>query len=115
MTTHRRAEMIADRQLRDAAKALMMNDLRNVRADLSAKSVGQRAAGRVSEGAQVVYEEAMDVASDHKGALAAILAAVVVWFARHPILQAVGLDEEWNDFWDEAPPEQDWRSRRFGR
>ncbi|WP_375289789.1 hypothetical protein [Qipengyuania sp.] len=94
MSTTRRAEMIADLHLRDAARELVRADIRNIKADLRARGVGARAMDRLAEGASDVYDEAMDVAADNKGALAAILAAVVLWFARNPILQAVGLQEE---------------------
>jgi hypothetical protein len=50
--------------------------------------LGERAVDRIVAGASDVYEEAIEVASDHKGALAAILAALGLWFARHPILEA---------------------------
>lgn len=94
MSTPRRAEVIADRHLRDAAWELLKADLRNLKADLNARSVGERAMDRITVGAAEVYDEAIEVASDNKGALAAILAALVMWFARHPILQAVGFEED---------------------
>lgn len=99
MTTWRRSEMIADRHLRDAAKELVVADFRNLKADLAARSVGARAVDRIAEGASDVYDEAMEVASDNRGALAAIVAALALWFARNPILKAFGLEEE--------DPEQD--------
>lgn len=87
--TWRREQMIEDRNLRDAARAVVETDLRNVRDGLSTKSIGERAASRIAEGASDVYDEAIEVASDHKGALAAIIAALALWFARHPILEAL--------------------------
>lgn len=75
--------------MRDAARALVAADLKNLRADLSVKSLGERAAGRIADGASDVYDEAIEVASDHKGALTAIVAALALWFARHPILEAL--------------------------
>ena len=87
--TWRREQLLEDRHLRDAARALVEADLANLRADLSVKSIGERAVDRITEGASVVYEEAMEVAADHKGALAAIVAALLLWFARHPILEAL--------------------------
>ena len=85
-----KAEMVADRHLRDSAKAIVAADWAHVRADLKRRGLGGRALDRISEGATDVYEEAVDVASDHKGALAAIVAALVMWFARNPILEAFG-------------------------
>jgi hypothetical protein len=83
-----REQMQEERRLRDAARALIDADLRNLRTDLSTKSLGERAVDRIVGGASDVYDEAIEVASDHKGALAAILAALALWFARHPILEA---------------------------
>ncbi len=82
-------QLLEDRHLRDAARAVVEADLRNLRADLAARSLGERALDRLVDGANDVYEEAMEVAADHKGALAAILAALVLWFARDPIRDAL--------------------------
>ena len=96
-----------DRRLRDAARAVVIADFDNLRANLAHKSLGERAMGRVTAGAQDVYDEALDVAADHKGALAAIVAALVLWFARHPLAELIGFGED--DAQGTAPdPEQDW-------
>ena len=87
--TWRRDRLLEDRHVRDAARALVEADLQNLRADLSIKGIGERAVDRITEGASEVYDEAMEVAADNKGALAAILAALVLWFARHPIRDAL--------------------------
>lgn len=93
--TARLERMLEDRHLRDAARALVEADVKNLRADLSVKGIGERAVDRITDGASEVYDEAIEVAADHKGALAAIVAALVLWFARHPILEALfGEDEE---------------------
>lgn len=91
--TWRREQLREDRHMRDAARALVEADLKNLRADLSTRSLGERAADRIATGASEVYDEAIEVASDHKGALAAIVAALALWFARHPILEALFEDE----------------------
>ena len=85
----RREQMVEDRHLRDAARALVDADIENLRADLRFKGIGERAIDRITDGASDVYEEAIEVASDNKGALAAIVAALVLWFARHPILETL--------------------------
>lgn len=92
--TWRREQLREDRHMRDAARALVEADLKNLRADLSTRSLGERAADRIATGASEVYDEAIEVASDHKGALAAIVAALALWFARHPILEALFGDDE---------------------
>lgn len=87
-----------DRHLRDAARALVDADIANLRAQLSAKSLGERAISRVTASANDVYDEAIEVASDHKGALAAIVAALALWFARHTIMEALfGESQEASD------------------
>jgi len=75
-----------DKALRDAALALVKADLAHLRGDLTGKSLGARFVDRMSEGAVDVFEDAVEVADDHKGVLATLLAAVVLWFARNPIL-----------------------------
>lgn len=85
----RREQLLHDRHLRDAARALVEADIDNLRADLSIRSLGERAVDRIAEGASEVYDEAIEVAADNKGALAAIIAALVLWFARNPIREAV--------------------------
>ena len=89
MTTWRRQRLREDRQLRNAALALVAADIRNLRADLSFKGIGERAVDRLTEGASEVYDEAIEVAADNKGALAAIVAALLLWFARNPIHDAL--------------------------
>lgn len=85
MMGSRRERLNHDRYLRDAAQALVVADIDNLRADLSVRGVGARAVDRIAESASEVYDEALEVASDNKGALAAIIAALVLWFARNPI------------------------------
>lgn len=105
--TSRKARMIEDRYLRDSAKALVEADIEHIKADFSHKTLGERAMDRVTEGAMDLYEEAVDLAEDNKGALAALIAAIVVWFARNPILSILGLkgdeeDEEWDETRDNS-------------
>ena len=85
----RRAKMLEDKRLRDAARALVTADIENLKSDL---------ADRLAEGASDVYDEALDVARDHKGALAAIAAAMILWFARNPVLATL-----FGDDWAEDP------------
>lgn len=96
----RRARMIEDKRLRDAARALVDTDIANLKADLAYRGAGARVADRLAAGASDVYDEALDVARDHKGALAAIAAAMILWFARNPVLAAL-----FGDDW--AEPEED--------
>ena len=103
--TDLRHRMQEDRLVRDSARALLHADIDNLRSDLARKSIGERALDRVADGAIDVYDEAIEVAADHKGALAAIVAALAVWFARHPLLAMFAEEDE--DKVGETDPEQD--------
>lgn len=92
---HRLAE---DRALRDAALALFKADLAFIQNDLGEKGVGARLASRLGEGTKEMVDDAVDYAGSNKGTIAAIVAAIVVWFARGPIIDGItrllGEDEE---------------------
>ena len=94
--TDRRLRMLEDRYLRDSARALVEADVEHLKADFAHKGVAERAFDRVREGVGDLYDEAVDAAEDNKGALAAMIAAILVWLARNPILEMLGLsgDEE---------------------
>lgn len=95
--TDRRARMIEDRYLRDSAKALVEADFDHLKTGLTQRGLTERAFDKVREGAVEIYEEAVEVAEDNKGALAALVAAVLVWFARNPLLSLFGLSQEADD------------------
>jgi len=79
-----------DKTLRDAALALFKADLALVRADITEKGVGARIGARLGEGTMQTLDDAVDYAEANKGKIAAGIAAVVLWFARGPILDAIG-------------------------
>ncbi|WP_341712430.1 hypothetical protein [Erythrobacter sp.] len=89
-----RTRMVSDRHLRDTARALVEADVENLKTTYSQKSLTTRAMDKARESAVDIYEEALEVADDNRGALAALVAAIVVWFARNPILSLFGLGEE---------------------
>lgn len=91
------ARLREDRAIRDASLALLKADISHLRNNLSGKSMGERFFDRVSEGAMDVFEEAVEVADNHKGALATLIAAVFIWFARNPILSLFVEDEPDDD------------------
>ena len=92
------------RALRDASLALVKADVAHLQNSLSSRSLSERFVDRVSEGAVDVFEEAMDVADNHRGALATLIAAVFVWFARNPILSLFADDEDENE--EQSPSEE---------
>ena len=106
MTSLKR-QLLEDRALRDAALALVRADIAHLKGDFGAKSMGARFVDRISEGAVDVFEEAVDVAEDNKGVLATLIAAVILWFARNPILALLDDDpaepDERDDHYDEDP------------
>lgn len=78
-----------DRAVRNTAKALLGADVAHLRASLTNRSISSRIFHRIGDGAAEVFDEAVEVAEDHKGVLVTLLAAVMLWFARHPILALV--------------------------
>ncbi len=82
-----------DRALRNAARALFHADVAHLRASLSGKSISSRIVDRIGEGASDVLEEAIEVADTHKGVIATLVAAIILWFARNPILGLFSEDD----------------------
>ena len=72
-----KARMLEDKYLRDSARALVEADIEHIKADFAHKGLGERAMDRITEGAMDLYEEAIDVAEDNKGAIAALVAFVM--------------------------------------
>ncbi|TMM49835.1 hypothetical protein [Qipengyuania marisflavi] len=86
-----------DKYLRDAARTLVDADIQHLRYGLTHQGLTGRVMGWLKDGASEVYEEALDVAADNKGALAALLAAVALWFARNPLLSLFGIEHDESD------------------
>lgn len=95
--------MIEDKALRDAALALVRADVEQLRADLGVRNIGARMVDRVSESASDMLDEAADLADNNKGVLAALVAALLVWLARNPILAMFDGDDEPGDEREDAP------------
>lgn len=95
--TDRRLRMLEDKHLRDSARVLVEADVEHIKADFANKGMAKRALFRLRENAGELYDEALDVADSNKGAVAAVFAALVVWFARNPLLDMVGLGVEQDD------------------
>lgn len=103
MTNPLERRMIEDKALRDAALALVKADVEQLRADLGVRNIGARMVDRVSEGASDMLEEAADLADNNKGVLAALVAALLVWLARNPILALFDGDDAETDDGDRSP------------
>ncbi len=102
--TRRREQMLEDLYLRNSARALVEADFYNLKSDLANKGFAARAMDRIGGEASDIYDEAVEVAGDNKGVLAALIAAVVLWFARNPIIDLFERDAQDDD--ETEAPEQ---------
>lgn len=102
---------IEDRALRDAARAVLTDDLARLRENLSEQGLASRVSssvsstitGRMKAGARDVLAQARAQAGDHKGVLALLIGAIILFFARGPILDWLDDSEEAEDIDDAAP------------
>jgi hypothetical protein len=78
-----------DRKLRDAALEVFVTDLRFIRQDLKARSVGKRITDRIGDSAMDIVDEAVDYAEANRWSIGAAAAAIVLWFARTPLLNGM--------------------------
>ncbi|MEL6876733.1 MAG: hypothetical protein AAGL68_01375 [Pseudomonadota bacterium] len=85
------------RALRNAALANLKADIEHVKTGLSGKGLAERTVGRIATGAKDTLDQAKTTASDNGGVLAALLGALALWFAREPILEALGIEEASDD------------------
>jgi len=97
---------IEDRALRDAARAVVTEDIARLRANLSEEGIASRVSsgvsatisGRIGAGARDLLAQARAQAGDHKGVLALLVGAIILWFARGPIGDWFdGLDSDTTD------------------
>ncbi len=101
---------IEDRALRDAARAVLEADLVHMKDSLAERGVASRVKSgltstistRIGDGARDVLEEARQQASDHRGVLAALIGAILLWLAREPIFGWLGLGGHESDDSDAA-------------
>lgn len=91
-------QLAEDKALRDAALAVFQADLKFIRQDLAVRGVGGRIADRIGDAALDLADEAADYAEENKGQVAAAVGAIVLWFARAPLLNGLahllGLSDE---------------------
>ncbi len=86
MTDALERQLLEDRMLRDAARALVEADVANLRASLAGRSISSRIIDRIGDGAADVLDEAVAAAENNKGVIATLIAAILLWFARHPVM-----------------------------
>lgn len=95
MSAELERQLREDRMLRDAARAMVEADVAHLRASLAGRSIPTRIADRIGEGASDAMDEAVELADQHKGMIAAAAAALILWFARHPLIALLlGEDKE---------------------
>lgn len=79
-----------DKALRDAAKAVVQADVTFLKEDFTPGALKHR----MADGASEIFDHAKDVADDNKGILGTLLAAIVIWFARNPVLSLLDPQDE---------------------
>lgn len=97
-----------DKALRDAAKAVLEADLAHLKSGIADKGVAGRlreqvtgkVKRRVSAGTRDALTQVKKHAGDHRGLIAVIVGALIMWFGREPLLGWLGLSEQ-DDFHDD--------------
>ncbi|NCP14505.1 MAG: hypothetical protein GW858_10120 [Sphingomonadales bacterium] len=115
--THLPQRFIEDRQMRDAARAVLTDDIERLRASLNeegiasrvSSGVGSTIADRFRTGARDVLAQAKAQVGDQKGVLAILVGAIILWFSRGPIIawfddHAEPENEHDNEYDDDAAP-----------
>ena len=78
-----------DRTTREAALTAFNANLAQVRTDLEARSIGGRIADQASMEVRAGIDEALAIADDNKGIVAATIAALALWFFRIPLISGL--------------------------
>jgi hypothetical protein len=74
------------REARNSARAAFDARLGKVKSDLETRGVGGRIADKIGEEASDAFDQALNVAKESKGVIAGTVAALALWFLRHPII-----------------------------
>ena len=80
------SHLLAARATRDAAKAAFERRSAQVKDDVEARGLGGRIADRLSDEARKGAGQALEVASESKLIVAAVVGAFTLWLLRHPIM-----------------------------
>lgn len=75
-----------DRTTREAALTAFNANFAQVRTDLEARGIGGRIADQASMEVRAGIDEALAIADDNKGIVAATIAALALWFFRIPLI-----------------------------
>ena len=98
------ARLVEYRALRDEAWAVVRHDIDTLQDDLTAHGIGERVKDRAAEEAQEAWDQAKDIASEHKGVVAGTFLALVAWLLRGPIGDALSALFGTDDEEDAEPP-----------
>lgn len=77
------------RGLREEAWRIVKADLARLQSGLEDRGVAERIKDRIGEEAHDVWDATREIAAEHKGVVAATIAALVAWFLRGPIGSAL--------------------------
>ncbi len=86
-------QFVEDRALRNAARNNVISDVELLKSGWNERGLAKRVAGRIGGGAQDVFERASETAEDNRGVLAALIGAIVLWFASGALLDLFEEDE----------------------
>lgn len=99
----RKRQMEEDRALRDAARALVRDDIDHLKGDVEEKGIVARVASSAMMGAADIVEEGIELVDKHKPAsygIGAVFAMILGWWA----LGGDSSESDDEDYaWDEIP------------
>lgn len=82
------AKLAELRALRNQAWRIVRDDIDDLQDGLEARGIGERIKDRAAAEAHEAWDEAVDIAAEHKRVVAATLLALVAWFLRGPIVRS---------------------------
>ncbi len=75
-----------DRANRRAARGLFDQKLAQVKADYAARGLGPRIKAKAADQGKAALNQGLEVAKESKGIIAGVIAALLLWFWRNPLL-----------------------------
>jgi hypothetical protein len=84
------AQLAQARAARDAARKQFDGRLAQVKQDLAARGVGGRIADQFTSDTMSALQQSLRIAEAEKGIVAGTIAALALWFLRHPIIDWLG-------------------------